>query len=99
MGLSKMVKALLTESEEEVGRKLMELGVRVGGRMEDIYDPAGFANGIAELIREAKKCAFKLDKLNAAALLTRSLFLGRKHRVRFDARFVNLAVAVMVLQG
>merc|ERR1711862_402316 len=28
--LSKMVKALLTESEEEVGRKLMELGVRVG---------------------------------------------------------------------
>ena len=28
----------------------------------------------------------------------RSLLLGRRHRVRFDARFVNLMVAMTVLQ-
>mmetsp|Transcript_80133 Transcript_80133/g.171599 ORF Transcript_80133/g.171599 Transcript_80133/m.171599 type:complete len:196 (+) Transcript_80133:2-589(+) len=97
--LSTMVKALLTQDEEAVGRLLMSLGERVGGREEDIRDPDGFVRGIAGLIREAKTCAFKLSKLNAGGLMGRSLLLGRKHRVRFDARFVNLMVAMMVLQG
>jgi len=97
--LSMMVKAFLTQSPEDVARKLMKLSERVGGRPEDVYDPEGFVKGIAALIVEANECAFKLSKLNAGALMGRSLFLGRKHRVRFDARFVNLMVAMMVLQG
>jgi len=97
--LAMMVKAMLTESEEQVARLLMSLGERVGGRMEDVWDPDGFVTGIAELIREAKGSAFRLSKLNAGALMGRSLLLGRRHRVRFDARFVNLMVAMTVLQG
>merc|ERR1712217_85589 len=97
--LSMMVKAFLTQAPEDVARKLMKLSERVGGRPEDVRDPEGFVKGIAALIVEANECAFKLSKLNAGALMGRSLFLGRKHRVRFDARFVNLMVAMMVLQG
>merc|ERR1712039_91149 len=63
------------------------------------YDEEGFVLGIAGLIREARQCAFKLSKLNAGALMGRSLLLGRRHRVRFDARFVNLMVAMVVVQG
>eukprot|EP00929_Paragymnodinium_shiwhaense_P102726 TRINITY_DN6594_c0_g1_i2.p1 TRINITY_DN6594_c0_g1~~TRINITY_DN6594_c0_g1_i2.p1 ORF type:complete len:575 (-),score=87.52 TRINITY_DN6594_c0_g1_i2:90-1814(-) len=97
--LSMMLRSLLIEEPEDVARLLMKLGERVGGRMEDVIDPEGFVNGIAGLIKEAKGCAFNLDKLNCGALMARSLFLGRYHRVRFDARFVNLMVAMMVLQG
>merc|ERR1712232_430509 len=59
----------------------------------------GFAKGIGDLIKEAKSCGFKLSKLNAGNLMGKSLLLGRKHRVRFDARFVNLMVAAVVVQG
>mmetsp|Transcript_77346 Transcript_77346/g.202991 ORF Transcript_77346/g.202991 Transcript_77346/m.202991 type:complete len:532 (-) Transcript_77346:6-1601(-) len=97
--LAMMVKAFLTQSEEEVAALLMRLGERVGGRLEDVWEPDGFVKGIAELIREAKGCGFRLGKLNAGALMGRSLLLGRRHRVRFDARFVNLMVAMTVLQG
>jgi len=97
--LATMVKAFLTESEEQVATLLMSLGERVGGRIEDVKDPDGFVRGIADLIREAKASAFRLSKLNAGALMGRSLLLGRKHHVRFDARFVNLMVAMTVLQG
>jgi aarF domain-containing kinase len=97
--LSRMVKALLTQKEEDVGRQLMQLSERVGGRLEDIIDPEGFVHGIAGLIKEAKKSSFKLSKLNAGELMGRSLWLGRKHCVRFDVRFVNLGVAAILLQG
>lgn len=97
--LAAMVKVLLTGTEAQVGRSLIDLGVRAGGRREDVRDPDGFAEGIAELIVEAKRSAFRLSRLNAASLLGRSLLLGRRHRVRFDARFVNLVVAMAVLQG
>mmetsp|Transcript_51189 Transcript_51189/g.112133 ORF Transcript_51189/g.112133 Transcript_51189/m.112133 type:complete len:621 (-) Transcript_51189:74-1936(-) len=97
--LSKVMKALLTKDEAEVGRMLMELALRVGGRMEDVVDPEGFAESIGDLIREAKKTSFRLSKLNAGALMGRSLLLGRRHRVRFDVRFVNLMVAMAIVQG
>jgi len=97
--LSMMVRAFLTQSEEEVARRLIKLSERVGGREEDVIDPDGFVQGIAELIREAKKCTFKFSKLNVCELMGRSLMLGRKHHVRFDARFVSLGVSMIVLQG
>merc|ERR1711972_327072 len=86
-------------SEEDVAHLLIKLGERVGGREEDVIDPDGFVVGIAELIRTGKQSGFKLSKLNAGELMGRSMLLGRRHRVRFDARFVNLMVAMVVLQG
>ncbi|CAE8612666.1 unnamed protein product, partial [Polarella glacialis] len=96
--LSMMVKALLTKREEEVGRLLITLSQRVGGRIEDVVDPEGFVQGIAKLIRDGRGVNFRLAKLNAGALMGRSLLLGRRHCVRFDARFVNLMVAMVVVQ-
>lgn len=97
--LSMMVKAFLTRPEEEVAGMLIQLSERVGGRAEDVVDPSGFITGIANLIREGKTVKYQLSKLNAGALMGRSMLLGRRHRVRFDARFVNLMVAMVVLQG
>jgi len=97
--LSMMVKAFLTKTEEEVAWLLIKLSERVGGRPEDVVDPAGFVQGIADLIRTGKSVNFRLAKLNAGALMAQSLLLGRKHCVRFDARFVNLMVAMVVVQG
>eukprot|EP00927_Polykrikos_kofoidii_P079642 TRINITY_DN76437_c0_g1_i1.p1 TRINITY_DN76437_c0_g1~~TRINITY_DN76437_c0_g1_i1.p1 ORF type:complete len:570 (-),score=65.25 TRINITY_DN76437_c0_g1_i1:151-1860(-) len=97
--LSEMVRAFIRKSPEEVARMLIPLSTRVGGREEDVYDPDGFVKGIADLIREGKACKFKLSKLNAGSLMGRSLLLGRRHRVRFDARFVNLGVSVIICQG
>eukprot|EP00450_Noctiluca_scintillans_P038662 CAMPEP_0194477332 /NCGR_PEP_ID=MMETSP0253-20130528/1098_1 /TAXON_ID=2966 /ORGANISM="Noctiluca scintillans" /LENGTH=455 /DNA_ID=CAMNT_0039316295 /DNA_START=322 /DNA_END=1691 /DNA_ORIENTATION=+ len=97
--LSMMVEALMTKEEEEVGRLLMTLTERVGSHMDEIHDQDGFMRGIAELIRTAKSCKFKLSRLNAGGLMAQSLLLGRKHCVRFDTRFVNLMVAMIVLQG
>jgi len=97
--LTKMVKAILTQDENDIGHLLIDLGERVGGRPEDVRDPRGFALGIGALVREARGCTYKLSKLNAAGLMGQSLLLGRKHCVRFDARFVNLAVSMAVLQG
>jgi len=97
--LSMMVKAFFTRSEEEVAGLLIELSRRVGGRPEDVVDPQGFIDGIAALIRQGNAAKFTLSKLNAGALMGRSLLLGRSHRVRFDARFVNLMVAMVVVQG
>merc|ERR1712113_1378519 len=54
--LSMMVKAFLTQGEEDVARLLIGLSERVGGRPEDVIDPEGFVKGIAELIVEAKAC-------------------------------------------
>merc|ERR1711924_204221 len=59
----------------------------------------GFVAGIAALIRKGKATGFELSKINAYELVARSLLLGRRHRVRFDVRFVNLMVAMVVLQG
>lgn len=97
--LSMMVKAFLTRPEEEVASLLIQLSERVGGKPEDVVDREGFIQGIADLIREGFSVKFKLSKLNAGALMGRSLLLGRRHRVRFDARFVNLMAAMVVLQG
>jgi predicted unusual protein kinase regulating ubiquinone biosynthesis (AarF/ABC1/UbiB family) len=94
-----MIRAVLTESPDQVGWNLIKLSERVGGRREDVWDPEGFAKGIGELITEAKGCAMKLSKLNATALFTKSLVLGRRHQVRFDQRFVNLLLSGLVLQG
>lgn len=97
--LSVMIKAFLTKTPEEVASLLIPLSFRVGGRAEDVYDPDGFVRGIADLIQQGKACNFKLSKLNAGALMGKSLLLGRHHRVRFDARFVNLGVSSGILQG
>lgn len=97
--LSMMVKAFLTKTEEEVAALLIQLSSRVGGRPEDVVDREGFIRGIANLIREGNSVKYQLSKLNAGVLMGRSLLLGRQHRVRFDARFVNLMVAMVVLQG
>lgn len=97
--LTKMVKAILTQDENDIGLLLIELGNRVGGRPEDVRDPEGFARSIGALVREARGCTYKLSKLNAAGLMGQSLLLGRRHCVRFDARFVNLAISMAVLQG
>eukprot|EP00927_Polykrikos_kofoidii_P065490 TRINITY_DN61241_c0_g1_i1.p1 TRINITY_DN61241_c0_g1~~TRINITY_DN61241_c0_g1_i1.p1 ORF type:complete len:583 (-),score=101.02 TRINITY_DN61241_c0_g1_i1:264-2012(-) len=97
--LTKMVRAFLTKTPEEVARLLIPLSERVGGRPEDVIDADGFVRGIASLIREAAECNFCLSKLNVGPLVGKSLLLGRRHRVRFDARFVNLAVAAVVMQG
>ncbi|CAK9029678.1 unnamed protein product [Durusdinium trenchii] len=97
--LSMMVKAFLTKSEEEVASLLIKLSERVGGKAEDVLDPEGFVQGIASLIRSGKSVGFRLSKLNAGSLMGQSLLLGRKHCVRFDARFVNLMVAMVVVQG
>mmetsp|Transcript_79395 Transcript_79395/g.149870 ORF Transcript_79395/g.149870 Transcript_79395/m.149870 type:complete len:503 (-) Transcript_79395:167-1675(-) len=94
-----MVQALLSKPEEEVAEMLMGLAERVGGKKEDVVDPQGFVKGIAALIREAKGYALKLSKFNATELMVKSLLLGRKHCVRFDARFVNLLVSMVVIQG
>lgn len=95
--LTAIVKTCLLESEADVGRKLMKLSERVGGKKEEIVNPEGFVESIAQLIREAKACP--LAELNAASVLTKCMLVGRKHRVRFDARVVNLLLAVVVLQG
>ncbi|CAE7336646.1 unnamed protein product [Symbiodinium natans] len=97
--LSAMLKAFLTKSEEEVARLLITLSERVGGKPEDVVEPEGFVQGIANLIRSGKGVGFRLSKLNAGSLMGKSLLLGRKHGVRFDARFVNLMVAMVVVQG
>jgi len=97
--LSMMVKAFLTKSEEEVASLLIQLSERVGGKVEDVLDPDGFVKGIADLIRSGKSVGFRLSKLNAGSLMGQSLLLGRKHSVRFDARFVNLMAAMVVVQG
>ncbi|CAE7272480.1 GBA [Symbiodinium pilosum] len=97
--LSAMLKAFLTKSEEEVARLLITLSERVGGKPEDVVEPEGFVQGIADLIRAGKGVGFRLSKLNAGSLMGQSLLLGRKHGVRFDARFVNLMVAMVVVQG
>merc|ERR1711879_737636 len=97
--LCMMARAFFKQTEEQVAQHLIQLSNRVGGRPEDVRDTDGFVRGIAELIRIAKGSAFKLSKLNAGALLGQSLLLGRRHRVRFDARFVNLAVSMLVIQG
>jgi len=97
--LSMMVKAFLTKSEEEVAELLITLSERVGGRIQDVVDPEGFVQGIASLIRTGKSVSMRLSKLNAGGLMGQSLLLGRKHCVRFDARFVNLMVAMVVVQG
>jgi len=94
-----MVKAFLTKSEEEVAQLLIRLSERVGGDPASVRDPDGFIRGIAHLIRTGKGVRFTLSRLNAGALMGQSLLLGRRHRVRFDARFVNLMVAMVVLQG
>jgi predicted unusual protein kinase regulating ubiquinone biosynthesis (AarF/ABC1/UbiB family) len=91
--------ALVCNTENDVGRELILLSERVGGRLEDVKDPETFAAGIGKLVREAKACAFKVSELNVGSLMGRSLVLGHTHRVRFDSRFVNLAVAAIVLQG
>merc|ERR1711920_436421 len=93
------VKALLTRPEEDVAALLIQLSERVGGRPEDVVDREGFIRGIAGLIREAFGVKFRLSRLNAGSLMGRSSLLGRRHRVRFDARFVNLMAAMVVLQG
>ncbi|CAJ1333222.1 unnamed protein product [Effrenium voratum] len=97
--LSMMVKAFLTKTEEEVASLLITLSERVGGKPEDVQDPKGFVQGIAGLIRAGKGVGFRLSKLNAGSLMGQSLLLGRKHCVRFDARFVNLMVAMIVVQA
>ncbi|CAE7355188.1 unnamed protein product [Symbiodinium sp. CCMP2592] len=97
--LSAMLKAFLTKSEEDVARLLISLSERVGGKPEDVVQPEVFVNGIASLIRSGKGVGFRLSKLNAGSLMGQSLLLGRKHGVRFDARFVNLMVAMIVVQG
>lgn len=97
--LTRMVKAFLSRPAEEVAEMLIELSERVGGRPEDVWNPDGFVRGIAELIRRGLDTRFALSKLNAGALMGQSLILGRRHRVRFDARFVNLMVAMCVVQG
>merc|ERR1711966_646421 len=96
--LTNMVRAFLTRPAEEVAEMLIVLSERVGGRPEDVWNPDGFVRGIAELIRRGLDCRFTLSKLNAGALMGQSLILGRRHRVRFDARFVNLMVAMCVVQ-
>jgi len=97
--LSAMLKVFLTKSEEDVARLLISLSERVGGKPEDVVQPEVFVNGIASLIRSGKGVGFRLSKLNAGSLMGQSLLLGRKHGVRFDARFVNLMVAMIVVQG
>lgn len=97
--LSMMVKAFFAKTPEETAALLITLSERVGGKTEDVVEPQEFVRGIAGLIRTGRGVGFRLSRLNAGELMGKSMLLGRRHCVRFDARFVNLMVAMVVLQG
>ncbi|OLY79735.1 ABC1 family protein [Smittium mucronatum] len=66
---------------------------------EQIINRDDFVEKLASQVDEIKMNSLKLGTVSATSILLRTMDNARRHHVRLDHSFVNLAVAIFVLEG
>ncbi|PVU97681.1 hypothetical protein BB561_000404 [Smittium simulii] len=81
------------------GYKAGQLMVKRSKNPEVVYDPIGFAKKVHVLVNEIRKSSLSLSQVTASQILSEMLDNARFHHVRIDPHFVNVAVAILILEG
>ncbi|CAM9135653.1 unnamed protein product, partial [Hapterophycus canaliculatus] len=62
-------------------------------------DPDGFAEGVNDLVQNARSSGLRLGQIQAGELLARMFRLCMKHEVKLESKFARLLIAIIVLEG
>ncbi|OMJ23862.1 ABC1 family protein [Smittium culicis] len=81
------------------GRRAGELIADRCPHPEEVLNKDEFVEKLSEQVDEIKKNSLKLGTVSATSILLRTMNNARCHHVRLDHSFVNLAVAIFVLEG
>ncbi|PVZ98669.1 hypothetical protein BB558_005326 [Smittium angustum] len=64
-----------------------------------VIDPEGFCTKINSIVDDIRESSLSLSQVSASSILGNTLKSVRHHHVRLDPNFVNIAVAILILEG
>ncbi|KAJ1912855.1 hypothetical protein H4219_005441 [Mycoemilia scoparia] len=64
-----------------------------------VIDPEIFALRIQDIVLGVRDLSFKLSKLTIGSILSKTMMAVRKHHVKLEPDFVNVIMAIFVLEG
>jgi aarF domain-containing kinase len=64
-----------------------------------VIDIQGFSKSMQEFMNRIKKSALKLKSIHVSDILSFVFYTVRKHHVKIDGEYANVAVALMLIEG
>ncbi len=81
------------------GKRVAELMIDRSCTPETVIDKTGFVMNMDAFINRVQQETLSLSKVRLSEILLTVLSMVRKHHVRLDGDFVNVAISIMLLEG